>query len=548
MRLTPVLNSGFLAVIAGAFAVQASAQVAPGSLERTVPQVSLDTQKKELTFETPLVPDGERSLGQENFVLSAVLIDGASIFTSDELASSFERFLATRVGTNELDAIAASITEKYRSAGFFLSYAYVPEQTAQSGIVRIKVVEGYVAQVQLAGKEGAAKSVKDVFQKLSAQRPLKLANLERVIGLAREQPGVAVRDVSISREPGDPARNILTIAIEPNRVRGLAYFDNRGTIRGARVRAYNSLVAGSLAIPGDQLEVGLFLIPGNAFRYVYGQVRGSIPLNSNGLRFAASYSLGDSAQEIAGPNQESQSRQISAELSYPFRKSRSLTINGTVQISDWKSLQSPAINGDQRDRYQAGRIRLEAVYNKALQLNTSIALSQGLGLTPTKRDGLVSPSRPFADPQFTKLNASVQLSSVLARGISLRGDLSAQYSFDPLFASEEFAIGGNRIGRAFDFNEATGDSGISAMLELGYRLKRPAAVITNPEIFAYLDGGVTSRRRSSVGLRGSDGIASVGAGGRFSVVGTHLAAEVGLPIASSGNKDVRLFMSASRSF
>ena len=81
----------------------------------------------ELTSET-----GARVAG--TFVLGAVNIEGATVFSSDELAKTFDPYLASIVGQAELDKIASDITDHYRNAGYILSYATVPEQSVASGI------------------------------------------------------------------------------------------------------------------------------------------------------------------------------------------------------------------------------------------------------------------------------------------------------------------------------------------------------------------------------------------------------------------------------
>ena len=129
----------------------------------------------------------------------------------------------------------------------------------------------------------------------------------------------------ISRSPQDAAKHKLTIVLGSDRVRALFYTDNHGTIDGARMRGYSSVSIASLAIPGDQLQLDLFTIPSDKFRFVYGQARASLPVGSDGLRFSLSASRGDQFQRMAGPNQHGTSRQFIADIAYPFAKSRAFS-------------------------------------------------------------------------------------------------------------------------------------------------------------------------------------------------------------------------------
>lgn len=129
----------------------AHAQTDTGSIERTIPKVEVAPEQRQPKVATPAVPAETGARVSGTFVLSAVNIEGATVFSSEELAKTFEPYIASRIGQAELDKIAGDITERYRSAGYLLSYAVVPEQSVSSGIVRIRVIEGFIGKVRIAG-------------------------------------------------------------------------------------------------------------------------------------------------------------------------------------------------------------------------------------------------------------------------------------------------------------------------------------------------------------------------------------------------------------
>jgi hemolysin activation/secretion protein len=528
----------------------AHAQTDPGSLERTVPQLRAEQLvAKPPSVDAPaLPPQGDADIGQ-SFTLSAVVIEGATAFTTSELAPSFEPRLASQVGQAELDRIAANITDRYRKAGFLLSYAVVPAQAVQSGIVRIHVVEGFVGGVRLRGDGRAAKAVRGIFAGLASERPLRAKTLERAISLAREVPGALIGDIKIGRSPQNPARHVLTVAVGANRIRALSYSDNRGTVEGARIRGFSSFNLASLAVPGDQLQFDLFAIPYGKFRYLYGQLKGSVPLNADGLRLSASASYGDQFQRVPGPDQNGESRQLAAELSYPFVKSRALSLSGHMQLADWRSEQEQAGDLVQRDRFHVARAWLELRSGTRVRVDGKIGVSRGLDLGNATEKGDALASRPLASAQFTKFNLTLQVAAQLSKRARLRMESAAQFSTAPLLALEEFALGGSRIGRAFDFNEITGDHGLGGLLELAYRLDTSDRFIKSAEFFTYVDGGGAFRDRSLPGLPKEQWLAAAGAGARISAAGMLWSAEIGMPIARSGGDRVpRIFLSATRVF
>lgn len=538
-----------LALAASLGASTVHAQNDPASLERTIPKVEVAPtgQLPRVATPSPRSEAGARVAGA--FVLSAVNIEGATVFSSEELAQSFERYLASQVGQAELDKITADITERYRRAGYLLSYATLPEQSVRSGIVRIRVVEGYVDKVRIQGDSRTAAAVRGLGERLGADRPLSKSTLERSLGLARDIPGVVLADARISRSPRDPARHQLTISLRSDRIRTLTYTDNRGTIGGARVRGYTSFNLASIAVPGDQLQVDLFTIPSDDFRYLYGQVKASIPLNSDGLRLSLAASRGDQFRRLSGADQRGDSRQLIADLAFPFAEGRAFSLVGHVSLDDRKSEEKRSGTIIQRDRLQVARGWVEFARVSNSRIEGRVGISRGFDLGSATESGDPLASRPGAGARFTKFNASVQVVAPVLESLFLRVETVAQYSTKPLLAPEEFALGGSRIGRAFDFNEITGDHGIGGMLELSYRLEDSRRGPKGLEVFTYVDGGGAFRKRRLTGLPDKQWLAGAGWGARFSALGFVWSGEVGVPIArSNAARDVRAFFSVARAF
>jgi hemolysin activation/secretion protein len=123
----------------------------------------------------------------------------------------------------------------------------------------------------------------------------------------------------------------------------------------------------------------------------------------------------------------------------------------------------------------------------------------------------------------------------------------AQSSDRPLLSAEEFSLGGNRVGRVFDFNARTGDRGAGAGLELGYRLGKDAKDGGGVELLGFVDGGITHDLGSSVSAARSRSLSSAGIGARFSLAGMTFGVEAGVPLSGEHHKP-RLFGSVFRSF
>ena len=520
----------------------------PSSIERTVPTVGTKEPERTSTSVSVDPERAERARFDGTFVLGAVVINGATVFTSKTLAADFEPLLASAIGEQQLDEIVGRITRRYRAAGYLLSYATLPAQDIKSGIVRIDVVEGFVADVRFEGAGRELAALRAIASPLLADRPLRSNTLERVVGLLRDVPGAAVAEVRISRSVSAAGGHALTVVIARDAERALLYADNRGTIDGARARLYSSFSRASTLLPGDQLQLNLFAIPGHGYRFLYGQALASAPLGHEGLRLGGAISLGDQRVGSGTDRSDGASRNLTAQISYPFVKRRQLSVTGRIALNDWRSIDRNDDALFQRDHLRAARLIVDGSHVAASRIDAQLVLSQGIGFDKATRKGDPLASRNDASGRFTKFNFDLQGTWPLSKSISMRASLTGQYSTRPLLSIEEYALGGNRIGRGYDFNALTGDHGFGGAVELGNRVGNIAHGPQQIELFVFGDGGaVFQSGRSGINRRQS--LASIGAGGRFSVLGLAFTAEIGVPlVAVNGARSARGFISVAKAF
>lgn len=515
----------------------------PAAIERTIPT---QVQQRSLTpvLSVPARERRDQSASERRFTLGAVNIDGATVFTQEQLSRYFEPYLATEVDQSKLVRVADAITARYRQTGYLLSYAMVPTQSVEAGMVRMSVVEGRIADVSVDGAGTAKDAIEAIAMPLMRNGPVRSGELERTIGLIRDFPGVTVTDVALMRSDIQAGLYSLRIKVAPDRIRAFAYADNRGTGSIGRSRVYNSFAISSLARPGDELRVDLFAMPGGHSHYLYGQVAAAVPLGRHGLRLSLTASRGDqylrSEEHFKGTSDN-----VSAQLSYPFMRSRALTIVGKASLTDWRSDGKQDGARKLRDRLRVARAGIAFGNEGKTRFQGELWLSRGLGFGAMTKVGDPLASRPDASGRFNKAALSVEVSRAFDR-FTVRGVATAQYSDRPLLSAEEFSLGGNRVGRAFDFNERTGDRGAGAGVEVGYRLGKNANG-AGVELLGFLDGGITRDLKSSVAAARTRSLSSAGVGARFSIAGMTFGLEAGVPLSGDRHKP-RLFGSVFRAF
>lgn len=131
-----------------------------------------------------------------HFTLTAVVIEGASVFTGVDFAPLYQPLVGKDVTLAQIFELRDAITAKYRKTGFMLSQAIIPPQKIVGGVVHIRVIEGYIDYVEFQGdahdRRGLIRAMAD---KIAESRPLKVSVLERYVLLISDIPGVAARTV-----------------------------------------------------------------------------------------------------------------------------------------------------------------------------------------------------------------------------------------------------------------------------------------------------------------------------------------------------------------
>jgi hemolysin activation/secretion protein len=451
------------------------------------------------------------------------------------------------VDGGKLVQMAARITERYRKDGYLLSYATVPPQDVQAGMVRFSVVEGRVGTILINGEGIDRPALEAIAKPLLKDAPLQSSTLERVIGLIRDYPGVQITDIALSRTDAEAGIYALKITLKNNRARAFTYIDNRGTQSVGRVRIYSSFSLSSVAVAGDEVRADLFAMPGRHFQYLYGRVLTGVPIGRDGMRLTLSASKGNqNLRDLVALNGDSTS--VTAQLSYPVLRSRALSILGKLSLNDWSSSATEHGLPRLRDRLRVAKIGVEWSTETSTRVQGELSLSQGLGFAGMTRAGDPLASRPGAGGRFSKAEFTLQVIRPLSDDFRLQAVMAGQYSDRALLSSEEFALGGNRIGRAFEFNAVTGPRGIGGGLELSYRLGDSKGTIANPWLFAFADGGKAFDATGSAPSNRPRSLVSAGVGSRLSIGGSAISGEIGKPLGGPGGHGLRVFFSAYRPF
>ena len=145
-----------------------------------------------------------------------------------------------------------------------------------------------------------------------------------------------------------------------------------------------------------------------------------------------------------------------------------------------------------------------------------LSLDKGLKIVGASREGLKDLSREKGRADFTRLRLNASRLQRVWRRLSLFADIRSQFANSKLLASEEFGLGGEGCGRAYDPAQVAGDDGVCLLAELRYGHNFGAEFLRGYQVYGFYDVGRVWRKHPGA-LENSARLSSAGLGVRFNV-------------------------------
>lgn len=502
-----------------------------------------------------VAPEGAETL---TFTLGGVEIEGATAFPAQEFLPLYQDRLGTTVSVKTLYEWAAAITARYTSAGYVLSQAVVPAQTiGNDGVVRLRVVEGYVDKVVIQGDiKGPESLLRAYGDAIRAERPLRLQTLERYLLLASDLPGV---DASGTLAPSgtQPGAADLIFEVRHKSVDAVASLDNRGSRYVGPWQATTGLNLNSALGLFERSSLLLATTPFQAEELKYGRVSHEQTLGVEGTKVSADlgYVAAHPGYTLKEAAVRSHSTVVGLGVSHPLIRSRAenLTLRSRAEARNAETSQYV----DQLVSKDAVRaLRLGGTYDwvdswasEPAVSQMSLEISRGFDVLGARSSGAPNLSVANGRSDFVKATLEATRTQRLYERFSVTVGVSGQWAADPLLSAEQFALGGSQYGRGYDPAEITGDHGIAGKVELRYSGPE-LPFVKDWEAYGFWDGGRVWLVDPSSDVSRTRDLASAGLGLRSNLNDwTAISAELAVPlthkVASVGEdngKDVRGYL------
>lgn len=513
------------------FAATPPPEVIPSSVNPGV--IGSDLQAKQVmtlkaTSPRPLPPPEEEkkegTLGSEatkiKFKLTKIILEDNKVYSDAQLSTLYQDKMGKVITVAELQDIVKSLTNYYRNNGYILSRAIIPPQHVKEGVVRIRLVEGYIGNVTVVGKpKGARELVARYGAQIKASKPLQIKDMEKYLFIINEIPGTQAKAVL---EPSklQVGASDLALASETQNTSSFVSFDNYGTRYIGQQEITAGVTANSIFRAGDSTRA-TYVTTSRGNELQYKDFYHETPVGSKGARI---YIDGNQSTtnplftlepiQIAGlakdynggiryPAIRSRERNLTLEAGFNYLDSYTTQFDFPLYTDHIRSLKVGAAY-DFADRFKG---------SNSMGLN----LFQGLPWFGGSSDPTAfNTSRYGATSKYTRLNGQVNRLQRLFWRLSLYGIIKGQYSFNPLLASEQYGYGGSQLGRAYDAAEIIGDRGLGGSLELRLDVAPSKLLVQAIQFYTFYDAGkVWNMRNVQPNISTSFSATSTGFGARI---------------------------------
>lgn len=427
-----------------------------------------------------------------DFEVTKIQVTGANVFSEAMLFEVFGYLEGRTVKLSEVRAAAEILEDRYHEAGYLLTRVFVPPQMLENGVLKVRVLEGYLENALFRAPNNSSKmAAQAAIQPLIGRRPLKVTELDTKMVLLNELPGLSAKSVL---RPGDAlgsSRIVVSADKRPNTFiisSSNAGSDAIGPFSVTALASFNQpfgrIGALDLTLTGAGEDLGE--LKAFSSRYTFASGIAGITASFGGLIAKAKPGGGAAALGVVAD-----SHSIDARLRRALYVSRpnSIYLDAGMVINSSKVSGLGSVLSD--DQSSVAELTLSWRQSGFLggEMTSSLSIFRGIKLFGAYGSDARLPSVKGFEPKFTKWRLTINRRQPLAPKLSAAIKIQAQYTSDRLSSGEQISFGGSAFGRGYDPSTATGDKGFGVLGEVKWDLGSlgMSGTVDRPELYAFGD-------------------------------------------------------------
>lgn len=466
----------------------------PGEERQDLPE--FQTEEPALKFELPPVtpqPEEKGKLSEiPQLFVKKINIIGNTLFSVADLAEVIAPYENRKITFEELQAARHALTLFYVERGYINSGAVIPDQKVKDGIINIRIIEGTLTDINVAGnKKLQTRYISDRL-KLGAGPPLNINNLQNSLLILQQNP--LIKRINAELSPGlISGESLLNVRIEeeiPYQI--YAKFANDqspsvGSEHGEMQFNHRNLLG-----HGDSFGARLGKTPG-LFNY---DINYAHPVNA--LDTTVKFQVRrDVATVIEEPFQDldivSKTDTLRAGVSHPFYKTISRELS--LELAFERRSSTTYLLGEPYSFSESAKDgKTDVAVLRFIQSWTDRSRVQVIAARSSMNWGMdkfgATINNTGEDGRFLSWLGQFQWARRLEdSGSQFIFRTDVQLSIDSLLPIERFPIGGVNSVRGFRENRLVRDNGLNASLEFRYPVIRNHPILGEILLAPFVDYG-----------------------------------------------------------
>lgn len=430
-----------------------------------------------------------------SFDVRAIQVKGNTILSPGQVEDIVYPFMGPGKTSADIETARAALQKAFEEKGYATVSVFIPEQSVDSGIIRLEVQAQTIGTVAVAGGRRTGRDwVRGRAPSLTPGTVPNFTDLQRdIVALNRSADRKITPEVKAGIGPGTV--DVVLKVEDSSPFHGSVELNNFTSAQTSALRLSGSLRYDDLWARGDSISLSTQIAPedtgdGAIISANYLARLGDVQLLAYGVHSESDIAI------VGGINVIGSGNIIGSRLIVPLGQGERFYSAVTVGL-DYKDFKEDLLLGADRDAapitYFPASLNWRGDWTGE-GVRTSLSLSGTLGLRGLG-DGAVTFDRKrfHAKPNFyyVRVDATRQ-QDLSGSGSQAYLHLSGQWAGDPLISNEQYSLGGMETVRGYFESEALTDYGVAIQSEL--RSPPLGGLIgVDPDALrfhVFLDGGV----------------------------------------------------------
>jgi hemolysin activation/secretion protein len=489
-----------------------------------------------------------------HFMIRAFQVKGNHWLAPGDVEEIVYPFMGPGKTAQDVEHARAALQKAFETAGYATVAVFIPEQSVDTGVIRLEVQPQSIGRVTVTGKGDRSR----LLAQAPSLRPGTVPNFQAVqrdvVALNQQADRRVTPEVTAGQAPGTIDVNLKVEQSPP--WHGSLEFNNDRSPDTTPYRVLGTVTYADLWGHGDSVSLSAQTAPerpsdATVFSANYLTHVGRVQL----LGYYV-YSDSDIAV-VGGTTVIGKGNMAGVRLILPISQSSGFYQSFTAGI-DWKDFgENVRLGADTSNSpitYFPVTLGWRGDWTGKIS-KSDLSITTAFGLRGLGDDQAAFDAKRFnASPSFFVLKGEASHTQDLP---SL-GDaqayvhVSGQWSADPLVSNEEFSIGGLSTVRGYDESELLGDYGAAIQTELRtpnlVSSWSPAAWLKPDElrVHAFIDAGWEGIHDPLPGQTGSAWLSSVGLGATARLGHANGVVEVGEPLVAGPNTKIKTIFARFR--